>query len=495
MPIKVKYQAPLVVKNGAFVRGKNGLYARKAGRPSANKPATHALTEKQQIANRLLGEVHRHILLKGGSRSGKTYLLVRAIVIRASKYPGSRHAIFRLRFNAVKESIWLDTLPKVLRECFPDLKAHWNNGDHYLTLANKSEIWIGGLDDQERVEKILGKEYATLFFNECSQIPYSSVAIALTRLTQKIDGCVNRAYYDLNPTTTGHWTNRLFIQKRRADSQERVPDPENYVFYTINPEDNAKNIDSEALKELRNMPERLKRRFYQGEYASEIPGQLWTLDTIEKCRITKEDLPPMKRIVIAIDPSGARGANDTKADEIGLVATGMGDDDRGYLLEDCTGLHSPEQWGRIAGDMFERWGADRILGERNYGGDMVRAVIHGHKRTLPFREVVASRGKTVRAEPVSALYERDMIRHVGHFPVLEEQLTNFLTAGYVGEGSPNNADAMIWGMTDLFNLKMSLAGFYPMISVTKSGEGGGDGLERSSGWRMGTSVGSRWGQG
>ena len=126
--------------------------------------------------------------LVGGSRSGKTTLLVREIANRALRVKDSRHAILRLRANAARASIALDTLPKVFRLWHPDelLKRHRTEG--YFSLENGSEIWIGGLDDQERVEKILGKEYATIFLNECSQIPYSSVLVALTRLAQVADG-------------------------------------------------------------------------------------------------------------------------------------------------------------------------------------------------------------------------------------------------------------------------------------------------------------------
>ena len=161
------------------------------------------LTAKQSEAVKILAGAARYIMLFGGSRSGKTFLAVRALVIRASKVK-SRHCIPRLNFNHIKTSIWLDTLPKVFRTCFPDLPVTWNKTDYYVTLPNGSEIWCAGLDDEKRVEKILGKEYSTLYFNECSQIPYTSIQIALTRLAEKND-LTKKAYFDQNPPGKKHW--------------------------------------------------------------------------------------------------------------------------------------------------------------------------------------------------------------------------------------------------------------------------------------------------
>ncbi|GAF94168.1 unnamed protein product, partial [marine sediment metagenome] len=140
---------------------------------------------------------NRHIMAYGGARSGKTFALVYAIVDRAHKHPGSRHLIARLRFNHAKASIWLDTLPKVLQSY--QLKHTTNETDHYIKFTNGSEIWVDGLDDKDRVDKILGREYCTIFFNEISQMPYDTVTTVRTRLSQKVGDCIPKGYYDLNP--------------------------------------------------------------------------------------------------------------------------------------------------------------------------------------------------------------------------------------------------------------------------------------------------------
>jgi phage terminase large subunit-like protein len=155
----------------------------------------------------------------------------------------------------------------------------------------------------------------------------------------------------------------------------------------------------------------------------------------------------MQRIVVAVDPSGTRG--DGGGDDIGIVVAGKGVDGHAYVLEDGTCQMSPEGWGRRSVDLYHRWSADRIVGERNYGGDMVRFTVATADRSAAFKEVVASRGKAVRAEPISALYEQGKVHHVGIFADLEDQMCNFTASGYIGEGSPDRADALVWALTEL----------------------------------------------
>ena len=155
--------------------------------------------------------------------------------------------------------------------------------------------------------------------------------------------------------------------------------------------------------------------------------------------------PPHLRF--ATDGDG--GGGDGGGDDIGIIVAGLGVDGHGYVLEDATCNMSPEGWGRRAVDLYHRYQANRIVAERNYGGDMVRFTVATADRNAAFKEVVASRGKAVRADPISALYEQGRVHHVGEFPDLEDQMCNFTQAGYVGEGSPDRADALVWALTEL----------------------------------------------
>lgn len=399
-------------------------------------------------ATALLTGPQRHTLLAGGARSGKTFLLTRAVVVRGLRADGSRHAILRFRGNAARSSIALDTLPKVMSVCFPEVKLTEHRQDGFFELPNKSQIWIGGLDDKERVEKILGQEYSTLYLNECSQIPYSSVVVARTRLAQQVEGLKQRAYYDLNPGGANHWTNLEFGQHVDPVSHQPLSDPENYRRAFISPEENADNLSSEFLDSLRNLPTKQRKRFFEGEYIEEIDGALWTIEMLDQHRA--ESRPEMKRIVVAVDPSGCSGKEDERSDEVGIIVAGVGEDGCAYILEDLSGRHGPSGWAAIADAAYERWGADSIVAEVNYGGAMVAEVIRAQNPRVPFREVRASRGKHVRAEPVATLYAQGKVRHFGRFPRLEDQLLAFSTAGYTGDRSPDRADAAVWAISDLF---------------------------------------------
>jgi len=154
--------------------------------------------------------------------------------------------------------------------------------------------------------------------------------------------------------------------------------------------------------------------------------------------------------VVAVDPSGCSGDQDTRSDEIGITVCALGTDGHGYLLEDLSGHYGPADWGRIATDAYNRHSADRIVGERNFGGAMVEAVIRAANPDVPYRDVTASRGKVVRAEPVAALYEQGKVHHIGYFPELEDQLCGMTTSGYGGLKSPDRADSLVWGFTELF---------------------------------------------
>jgi predicted phage terminase large subunit-like protein len=413
------------------------------------------LTAKQEQANELLASPATHIMLAGGSRSGKTLLIIRAQVIRRLKAPGSRGAVLRFRFGHVKQSVIHDTFPKVMKMCFPQVQYELNRSDWFVRFPGGSELWFGGLDDKERTEKILGSEYADIFLNECSQIPYGSRNMAVTRLAQLVQDTVTKKplplklYSDCNPPDKGHWTYKLFKTHTDPDTKGALKDPENYGFMQLNPRDNLENLSADYIKTLESLPLRLRKRFLEGEFRDMAPNALFIDETLEKWRAL-DDLPEMLRIVVAVDPSGAEDEDNADNDDIGILVCGLGIDGNGYVLEDLTCKAGPATWGRVATDAFNRHAADRIVAEVNFGGAMVRSVIHSARPRTPFRAVTASRGKVVRAEPVSSLMETGKVRLAGCFALLEEELYGFTTHGFMGDHSPNRADAMMWGISDLF---------------------------------------------
>lgn len=158
-------------------------------------------------------------------------------------------------------------------------------------------------------------------------------------------------------------------------------------------------------------------------------------------------LPDMQRVVVGVDPSGTSGLD--KANSVGIIAAGLGVDGIGYVLADYTCMLGPMGWARRVVECYHAHLGDRIIAERNFGGAMVESTIRTVDADVPIRLVVASRGKIARAEPVAALYEQGRIRHVGGFPELEDQMVNTTSEGYLGGGSPDRVDALVWAITDL----------------------------------------------
>lgn len=420
---------------------------------------TFAFTPKQNQAMDLCAGDATHVMLFGGSRSGKTFLHVRNIVMRSLKAPGSRHAILRFRFNHVKASVVLDTFPKVLELAFPGVPYSIDKSDWYAKMPGESQIWFGGLDDKERTEKILGQEHATIFLNECSQIPLPSRDMAMTRLAQLVEQHIQgrapsklkpRMFYDCNPPSKNHWTYKLFVQKVDPDTKKALANPSDYASMQINPQDNSENLPVGYLDTLGSLSARLRKRFLDGEFGDATPNQLFRDEDIDKWRVLDGKLPDFVRVIVGVDPSGSGDVDNADNDEIGIAVAALGTDGNAYVLEDCTVKAGPATWGNVAASAYDRHRADVVVGEVNYGGEMVRFTIQTARPRTPYKAVTATRGKAVRAEPISALYEQGKVRHVGYFRELEDELSGFSTVGYVGGGSPNRADALIWALTELF---------------------------------------------
>lgn len=403
------------------------------------------------LLNSQQGKDINEILIAAGSRSGKTFLILCMVCSLALRFEGSRHLIARKHFNHVKGSVWLDTLPKVIDVLFPQVKPflYWNNTDFFLLFPNGSEIWIGGLDDKERVDKILGREYMTIFFNEASEIDYTTYVKVKTRLAQLIPGGKNRIFVDENPPSSKHWTKILFVDK--MDPEKRVPlkNPQKLAFVQIHPWENTDNISAEYLEMIEALPENERLRFYEGKFRDDARFALWKSDTLNKNRV--HELPPLRRIVVAVDPAVTAKED---SDETGIVVKGVSFLDHTYLLADYTGKYTPTEWAEKAVEAFDLWKADKIVAEVNNGGDLVETLIRQVAPYIPYEGVHATRDKYTRAEPVAALAEQGRDHHLGEFPDMETEQTTW--EGKNGEKSPNRIDANVWAT---FALLPEMAGY------------------------------------
>lgn len=384
---------------------------------------------------------NRHALLFGGARSGKTFIIVRNIFIRATM-KASKHLIVRFRFNHARTSLNHETIPKVLAKCFPDLRVLENKADGYWVVPTRdggeSQVWIGGTDDQERIEKVLGNEYSTIYANECSQISFDAIILLWTRLAEN-SGLSQRFYYDCNPPGKKHWSYKLFFDGKLEDDS---PSSLQTGKLLLNPTDNAANLTAEYIDALKALPKRQRQRFLEGLYLSDVEGALWT-DIMVNAAKSKE-AGELVRTVIAVDPSLS---NNRDSDECGIVAVSLDEYGDGVVHRDLSGKMSTREWAQKVVSAYHVDSANVVVAEKNVGGDLVRDAIQNIDPNVPVKLVHASVGKFARAEPVSQLYELGKVSHERDMPHLEAEMTEWLPKD--SRFSPNRLDALVYGLTYL----------------------------------------------
>jgi hypothetical protein len=404
-----------------------------------------AKTPRQFEAVRLLNSA-RHVMLYGGARSGKTFIAVRQIFLRAVKRP-SRHLLCRFRFNHAKVSLAHDTVPSVLAKCFPpDLKVEFDKVDSFWRVpcegGGTSEVWLGGVDDKERVEKILGTEFSTIYANECSQISHEAITTLWTRLAET-SGLTQRFFYDCNPPGKKHWTHRMFMDGVHPSGEKHGLQT---AYLQMNPAHNAANLAPEYLQALEGLPRRQRQRYLEGLYLADVEGALWS-DAMITAALVKEPAP-VRKTVVAVDPSVSSSAT---SDECGIVVCALDEKKDGIVEGDHSGKMTTRAWAKKVVDLFHAYEANEVVAEVNQGGDLVEDAIHNIDRHVPVVKVHAAKGKFARAEPIAQLYELGRVAHRKAMPELEAELTETVFSEV--KSSPNRLDAVVWGLTHLMRPK------------------------------------------
>jgi phage terminase large subunit-like protein len=210
--------------------------------------------------------------------------------------------------------------------------------------------------------------------------------------------------------------------------------------------DNIDNLAKPFLETIKKEYEgtRLGNQELYAEMLEEADGALWTTEVLDGCTVEQKDIPELNRIVVSIDPAVT---SKTESDMTGVIVAGIDVNGIGYVLEDATDRYSPAEWAAKAISLYQEYSADRIVAERNQGGDMVRRTLEAEDEAVPIRLVHASRGKMARAEPISALYERGKVKHAKGLDELETQMRTWEPLGSMG--SPDRLDACVWALTDL----------------------------------------------
>jgi phage terminase large subunit-like protein len=370
--------------------------------------------------------------LFGGRGSAKSHFFAESMVANAAKNSGFRAVCIREVQRALKDSAKLLIEDKI--RALGYAKSFGVMHDQIITPGGGVIIFQGMQD--HTAESIKSLEGFNVAWVEEAQT-LSAKSLELLRPTIRAAG--SELWFSWNPRSASDPVDKYF---------RGLNPPKNSIVRRINYHQNKffpAELEAERLDDKRNNPDRYAH-IWLGEYEPQAVGSIWSRQVIHEGR--RDTMPcERERTLVGVDPA----ITDTeRSDEHGITVCAIGEDQRGYLLEDGSTRGPPHQWATRAVALYDKWDADAIVIERNQGGDMCRYTLETIRRGIRIIEVVATRGKHVRAEPISALYTLGKISHVGTYPELEDQLCRFTGHGYEGADSPDRAEAMIWCMTELF---------------------------------------------
>ena len=367
----------------------------------------------------------------GGRGSGKSHFFAELVVWWCLDHPGARIVCVREVQNTLRESV------KLLVE---DKIRVLGVGPWFNILYDRIETPGGGVilfrgmqeHSKESIKSL--EDFSVSYAEEAQTLTKGS--LEMLRPTIRTPG--SELWFSWNPRSA----------KDPVDALLRGPNPpENSAVVRTSYRDNV--FFPAVLEEERAYDEKHNRARYGhiwlGEYEPMVAGAIWDRLTLHEGR--RAELPELGRVVVAVDHAVSA---EPDSDTHGVIVCGEGTDGRGYVLEDGSTRGTPHKWATRAIALYDKWEADDIVIERNQGGDLVRLALEAVRPEISIVEVVATKGKHVRAAPISALYTLGKISHVGAFPELEDQMCLMTSAGYEGKGSPDRCDALVWGMTELF---------------------------------------------
>ena len=311
----------------------------------------------------------------------------------------------------------------LLSICKPSEVAKWNRSIGEFEFSNGAQVKLFSGDKPARLR---GPQHHAVWFDELAAFQYIQAAWDMAMFGLRL-GDNPRAVVTTTPRPLP------LIKTLIADAKTHVTRGSTY--------DNRANLAPAFFEDIVSRYEgtRLGRQELEAELLDDVEGALWTRANLEENRVV--NCPDPVTIVIGVDPKVNAGADS----ETGIVVAAAGSDGKYYVLDDASINDVPERWARQVVSTYHKWKADRIIVERNQGGDMVAAMLRAVDAHLPITEVYATKGKYTRAEPVSALYEQGRVKHVGAFPKLEDQLCTWMP----GEDSPDRLDALVWAVTNL----------------------------------------------
>jgi phage terminase large subunit-like protein len=374
----------------------------------------------------------------GGRGSGKSHNFAAMAVITASKNPGFRLVCVREVQKSLRESA---------KRLIEDKITAFGLGSQFEILSSEirtpggGTIIFQGMQDHtaETVKSL--ENFQAAWVEEAQTL--SARSLELLRPTIRSPG--SEIWASWNPRNASDAIDQLL---------RGLTIPKSAIVVEANYTDNqffTQELEDERLLDTIINADRYGH-IWLGHYEPQYLGAIFTRQVIHEGRRHDVKKKDMERILVGVDPavSTIETNKSGNPDMHGISVCGKGGDDRGYVLEDASTEGSPHHWATRAVAMYDKWDADAVVIERNQGGDMCKHTLQTIRKSLPVIEVTATRGKHVRAEPISAMYNTGMISHVGTFTEMEDQLCKFTSSGYEGEDSPDRAEAMIWCMTELF---------------------------------------------
>ena len=374
----------------------------------------------------------KYIVTYGGRGSGKTLQFAAISVLYMTQHPNSRILAIRGVQNKISESS-LQTMKDVVSML--GLDDYFIITENTLKCKNGSEALFYGAKNYHSFKSL--RRIDVCFVDEATELSEA----AWDTLIPTIREDNSRFLISFNPEKKEDWVWKQFVENSHPDA---VVIEMNYYDNPYFPDILRREME---LDEERNIAK--YNHIWLGELREEVEGALWNYDMInhldetEEAKILLSDYAAFEKIVVALDPSGTSKAT---SDACGLVVVGkyVGTD-RWCVLEDATKIMSPAEWASRAVALYNKYQANKILYESNYGGDMVKQTIKSVDKFVPIEEVRATKGKILRAEPIAALYEQGKVDHLRKFPDLEYEMTTY--NGDPKQKSPNRLDALVWGLT------------------------------------------------
>lgn len=374
-------------------------------------------------------------LILAGRGWGKTLTGAQDIVNYALRFKETRSAVVAPTFGDLRRVCFegdSGILSLIPNDCYygGDKRYGYNKSNAEIHLFNGSIIQGYAASEPDRMR---GPQYHRAWCDE----------LAAWRYPDAWDQLQFGMRLGKNPQTI------VTTTPRPTDLIRSLHDREDSIVTRGNTFENEANLADSALKLFKERYDgtRLGRQELYAEILDEIQGALWSYNMIEETRV--REVPEMKRVVVGVDPAVTSNQD---SDETGIVVCGLGLDGRYYILDDVSGKMTADAWAKTAINAYYKHKASRIIAEVNNGGDLVERLIRTIDKNIPYKKVHASKGKMLRAEPISALYEQKKVSHVGIFTKLEDQMCSF-----TGEktSSPDRLDAMVWAMTEISKSSMT----------------------------------------